>query len=232
MLDPEALAELAARLGDSDDAELRRRAGWRTPSHQSTLALTEYAGRSYVVKAPRGGGLIRLLTAWLIRREYRIYRQLVNMPGAPECAGLLPGSRLVLEFKNGRALRDADIADRQAYFADLLDILKRMHARGIAHGDLKNKDNILVLADGGACVIDYGIAIRYKPGFHPINHALFRLAQRLDFNAWVKHKYRRHVEHITPEDAVYWQRSRLEDIWYRVRNRIQRMRGHATSRKP
>lgn len=232
MLGPAELKALNDRLEDSDDSELRRRARWRTPSHQSTLGLVEYAGRHYVVKSPRGHGLMYWLTAWLIRREYRTYCQLMNMPGVPACAGLLPGSRLVIELMDGTALRDATIADRETYFADLLAILQRMHARGIAHGDLKNKDNTLVLADGRACVIDFGIAVRYRPGFHPLNHALFRLAQRLDFNAWVKHKYRRHVDEISDADRQYWNRSWIEDVWYRMRNRIQRWRGHATSRKP
>ncbi len=218
-----------AWLAASDDAELRARGNWQTPSHQSTLRLLEHEGKQYIVKAPRGRGVMRWLTRHLLRKEYRLYQQLTNMPGVPQCLGLVRNEYLILEYIGGQSLRHAQITDHETYFAELLNILKRLHARGVAHGDLKNKDNLLVVAGSQPVIIDFGIAVRFRPGFHPFNHFWFRLAQRIDYNAWIKHKYGRRPENLDPADLPYWNRGPAEHFWRGVRNLIQRVRGRSTS---
>ena len=51
-----------------------------------------------------------------------------------------------------------------------------------------------------------------KPGFAPINHYLYRLAKRFDFNAWAKLKYDGRFEEMTAADRVYYHRTRIEKL--------------------
>jgi serine/threonine protein kinase len=76
-----------------------------------------------------------------------------------------------------------------------------MHAAGIAHSDLKRKENILVGPDETPFLIDFGIAaarpriagIRIGPGF--------ATARQMDWNAWIKLKYGGRPESLPADDA-------------------------------
>ena len=52
---------------------------------------------------------------------------------------------------------DADLPTRLRALADVCDAVSHAHARGVVHGDLK-PGNILIDADGGPRVIDFGVA--------------------------------------------------------------------------
>ena len=78
--------------------------------------------------------------------------------------------------------------------------------------DLKKKDNLLVTHHDEPCVLDFGAAVIKKEGFHPINHFLYRLAIRFDYNAWVKHKYHNNMHNIDAADQIYYQRTSIEKI--------------------
>lgn len=212
------------------DASLREHARWQTPSHQSAVHLVEHDGRRLVVKTPHGRGVRYWLTRRLISREYKIYQLLQGMKGIPPCLGLTPEGWLVLEFVPAHNLRGNPPADRAHYFTELRRTLHKLHEHGIAHGDLKNKDNLMVGENSTPYIIDFGIAMRWRPGFHPLNHFLFRLARQLDYSAWAKHKYRGQTDPVADEDAVFMQRSLLERGWHHLRNGIQRLRGHSTSK--
>jgi serine/threonine protein kinase len=97
----------------------------------------------------------------------------------------------------------------------MLDYIEQMHARGVAHFDLKKKTNLLVTAGDEPCLIDLGVAVIYKAGFHPLNHYLFQLASIFDFNAWVRHKYNNQLQQISDEDRPYYQRTWIESVSYK-----------------
>ena len=107
-----------------------------------------------------------------------------------------------VEYVAGTPYRDARFGDRDRWFARLLEILRTIHGRGVAHGDLKSKGNLLVTPDERPCVIDFGTAFILKPGFHPINNGLFRTGRQLDLNAWVKHKYHGFYRNASDEDRA------------------------------
>jgi serine/threonine protein kinase len=122
-------------------------------------------------------------------------------------------------------MRHATISDRELFYAEMLKTIESIHARGVAHGDLKRKDNILVTQDSRPCLIDFGVSIFRKPGFHPFNHFRHSFSHQHDFNAWVKHKYDRKFQDISPEDAKYHQPLRIERMartikknWLKIKN--------------
>ncbi|BAU49965.1 serine/threonine protein kinase [Sulfurifustis variabilis] len=202
-----------------DEAELVRRIEERlragSPAHsgyQGEIHVLEYHGRRLAVKVAAGFGPLAWLGRLTLRREARAYENLRGFAGSPACLGLLRGRYLVLDYVEGVPLRRAKDFDRAAYFETLLAYVKELHARGVAHADLKRKDNLLVVEGRRPCLIDFGAAIVRKPGFAPINHLLYGLARQFDYNAWVKLKHRRRIDQAPPEDLGYYRRTRTEKL--------------------
>lgn len=180
--------------------------------YQGHVFLYEGKGERLILKAPTGWGLGRLIRQAMLRNEYRVYSRLSGLWGVPRCYGLLNGCYLVLECVDGVPIRRAQIADRNLFFETLLNLIKELHTAGVAHGDLKKKDNLLVLEERTPCVIDFGVAVVRKPGFSPLNRYLYNLARRFDFNAWVKLKYDRKFENMAGEDREYYNRTVVEKV--------------------
>jgi len=180
-----------------------------------TFVLNADAKR-LVVKAPLGRGLTALVSRWMLYNEYRVYRRLEGMEGVPACYGF-PGRRyLVLELIEGIPLREAEITDPEHFFGTLLVRIRSMHRRGIAHGDLKKKDNILVVGGRDPWLIDFGVAVVRRDRFAPFNRYRFRLFQRFDYNAWVKLKSRS-LARLSASEQGYYHRTLVEQVAGRIK---------------
>ena len=160
-------------------------------------------GLHLVVKTPLGSGVLRWFRLIQLRQEYEVYLKLAGIEGVPACYGLLQGQYLLLEYIDGESLRTAEVNDHQHYMQRYLQLIKNIHLRDVAHGDMKRKENLLVVDGKEPCIIDFGVAVIRKNGFHPLNRYLFNLAKTIDYNAWVKHKYRRDYANISEEDRQY-----------------------------
>lgn len=191
-------------------------AGGRPRAHaygyQGAVYVWEHRGRRFVVKVARGTGARGWLARWTLRREYAAYRRLDGFAGSPRCHGFLKDRYLVLDYVEGVPLRRAEITDRQAFFDALFGHIAELHRRGVAHADLKRKDNLLVIDGRRPCLVDFGAAVVRRPGFAPINHYLYRIARRFDLNAWAKLKYQGRLEHMLPEDRAYYRRTAVEKL--------------------
>ena len=68
---------------------------------------------------------------------------------------------LLLEFIEGQPLRlsDNELVDRDKFFSALLVLILATHRAGVAHSDMKRKENILVGREGMPYLIDFGSAI-------------------------------------------------------------------------
>lgn len=179
-------------------------------SNQGTILLQQEGDRKLIVKTAMGKGLVLKARQKTLRREFAAYQRLEGLAGVPECYGLLDNRYLVIEYIEGTPYRQAVWADRDAWFVEFLEILRGIHARGVSHGDLKSKGNIMVTVDQKPCVIDFGTAFVRKPGFHPINNRLFEYGARLDMNAWVKHKYHGRYADASEEDRALLNYGRIE----------------------
>ncbi|MGH8863731.1 MAG: hypothetical protein ACREVZ_03660, partial [Burkholderiales bacterium] len=206
--------------------EARIRAG--QPAHasgyQSPVYLYESEGRRFIVKAAAGGGVAGRLRRWMLRREYDAYQRLTGFAGSPRCYGLIDGRYLVLEFIDGLALRSGQIDDRHTFFDTLFAHISELHRRGVAHADLKSRENLLVIGGRLPCLVDFGAAIVRKPGFAPFNHFLYELARRFDFNAWAKLKYQGRMEELTPEDSPYYRRTVIEIVARAIKRSYLRLK--------
>lgn len=180
--------------------------------YQGQTLLYRDNDRRLVIKAPAGRGIRKWIATLMLRHEARVYEQLTGFPAAPRCYGLLRDRYLVLEYIEGAPARHAGIADREAFFAELLAHIKTLHARGVAHSDLQKKDNLLLVDGQHPCLLDFGAAVIRKSGFAPFNHFHYRFAERLDFNQWVKFKYQGQLENMSAADRQYYRRTRLEKL--------------------
>jgi RIO-like serine/threonine protein kinase len=199
-------------------------AGARLPhkaGHQGAVHVIVHKARRYAVKAATGRWPLRSLRERHLRHEYRAYQRLRGVRGVPHCHGLAGGRYLVLDYVSGPNARDAQFVDRDAFYDRALRIILEIHSRGVAHADLKRRDNILVTAGEEPLLVDYGIAVLRRPGSHPLNRWLFDLARRLDLNAWIKHKYRHRRDDITDADRVYYRPMLFEALWRGARRAVR-----------
>jgi serine/threonine protein kinase len=211
---------------DNEPSELERWLNSERPKAPATLLGQGYQATVHrydspvgpvVVKSPHRSALLGYFGRLAIHREHRLYRQLEGIPGVPRVHGLLDDRHLVLEAIEGPSLREHESAllgDR--FFADLLETIDAMHAAGIAHGDLKRKDNILVGPNGRPYLIDFGIACR--AGRRGFKRWRFEWTKQLDYNAWIKLKYGRNPAGISAADATRYRPLWIERIarWIRV----------------
>ncbi len=194
--------------------------------YQGAVYLVETPGGPVIVKKAMGRALARVVRRAMLRREYSVYRLLHGIPGIPRCLGLHQDEELVLEFIDGRSLREAQLApeERERVFAALLDLIQAIHRAGVAHGDLKRKDNILIGPGGRPYVIDFGTAVSAPPRAGIVRRMLFRQLRRTDLNAWVKLKYQRQWVEIAPADRQFFRPTLPERI-----ARVARRAWHAVT---
>jgi tRNA A-37 threonylcarbamoyl transferase component Bud32 len=191
---------------------------------QADVHLYREDHRNYVIKVASGWGISRLVRGLMLRNEYRAYRQLAKFEGVPSCYGFLEGRYLVLEYIDARSLREAKPADPDSFYAKLFDLIEGMHRSGVAHGDLRNKKNVLIGKGQNPITIDFGIAVSLKKKGSAINGRLFEALRQADYNAWVKLKYRL-LKYAPDHDRNYFRWTPFERLWRlkkRYRKRLRR----------
>ena len=188
-------------------------------SNQGIVLLFEGDGLRLVIKTAMGRGPLRKARQATLEREYAAYQRLQGVEGVPACYGLLAQRYLLMEFIEGTAYRHATFKDRDQWFAELLLVIQAFHARGVSHGDLKSKTNMIVGNDQKPYIIDFGTTILHKDGFHPVNNHLFEYGKRLDINAWVKHKYHGRYKNASEADRQLLNYSKLEYVVRKLRGR-------------
>lgn len=207
-------------LGGLTEEELREwvRASIRTGTntlgqgYQGHVYLYEAGVRQLVVKSAIGRGPMHLIRRAMLRNEYKVYSTLAGFAGIPRCFGMLDGRYLVLEYVHGVPLPRAAIADRDQFFARLLELIQQLHRAGVAHGDLKKRDNVLVVEGCRPCIVDFGVAVVRKQGFAPLNKYLYRLYRRFDLNAWVRLKLDRRTRQLLEEANELYRFTRVERL--------------------
>jgi predicted Ser/Thr protein kinase len=195
-----ASAKLTAEIAAAIAAGAGRELG---SGYQASVHLYRTSAGDVVVKQPHRGGTLSALWRSLLRREHLVYERLHGIAGIPRSFGLV-GDGLALEYVAGPSLREneARLVDRDAFFAKLLTTIEAMHAAGVAHGDLKRKNNLIVGSGEQPYVIDFGIAVRRSARNGLFNRCVFAPLTQMDLNAWVKLKYGRRIDPETERDVL------------------------------
>jgi serine/threonine protein kinase len=111
--------------------------------------------------------LIRWFGRRQLKREQRALRRLRGLQGIPRVLGEVKPYALLLEPMHGGAItrfrrrRPEEIAPMLERLGRLVEA---MHARGVAHLDLRKRDNILVTEGGEPSIIDFNASIAFEPG--------------------------------------------------------------------
>lgn len=185
--------------------------------YQGDIQTSHIGATKVLIKSAAGGPWIVWLNRILLRHEYQVYLRLAGIRGVPACYGFFQGRYLVLQFIEGQTLRHATIADHSAFFAEMRAVLAAIHARGVAHGDLKRKDNILVSTDSHPYLVDFGVSTFRKPGFRPVNRFWHGFCHQHDLNAWIKHKYNRRFQDMSAEDSALYRPLLIERLARRIK---------------
>ena len=190
--DPRASARLASEVEAAIAANAGRELG---SGYQAKVHVYATTAGDVVVKTPHRRGPLAPLWRFLLAREHAVYERLAGIAGIPRSLGLIGGG-LALEYVAGPSLRELEprIVDREQLFAKLLATLTAMHAAGVAHGDLKRKDNIIVGPGERPYLVDFGIAVRRSATSAAWNRFVFEPLVQMDMNAWVKLKYGRRID--------------------------------------
>ena len=193
--------------------------------YQGKILHYDDTEHDFLIKVPHGQGLARKLHRHMLRHEYAVYQQLGDFAGAPTCYGLIDDQYLVLEYVQGRTIRNKRPLDEDEFHTKLLDYIRTMHAKGVAHMDLKRKDNLLVKTDESPCILDFGTAVIKKKGLHLLNQYRYKIGRQFDYNAWIKHKYHDRMEDISMLDRRYYKPTWVEVLASAVKSLYTTLKG-------
>ena len=96
---------LQRRLREFLADDQRRDAGLLSSGYQGLTYLYDQDGYKLVIKEAVGGTLTGWFHQLMLRREARVYALLADVEGVPHSPGLLDDTWLVLDFVDGRSLK-------------------------------------------------------------------------------------------------------------------------------
>jgi serine/threonine protein kinase len=148
------------RLTRENLAALRRRLHEGRNLTKAVIDRADLPGGPLAIKdvSPRPWWVRSVLGPWQLRREVRAYRRLAGLPGIPRFAAVIDARAIAIEFIEGHPLEDLPRHTLDPVFFERLEGLVRdLHDRGVAHGDLHHGD-VLADARGLPFVIDFSTA--------------------------------------------------------------------------
>jgi hypothetical protein len=131
------------------------------------VSLVSDGERSFVVKdfKPRGWLVRGILGPFLVWRELRAYRALAGHPDVPRLIGRIDARAFAVEYRPGQKMSRRLAGTLPADFLPRLEkAIREMHARGVAHLDLRHRSNVLADAAGRPVLIDFASALCFRPG--------------------------------------------------------------------
>jgi hypothetical protein len=205
-----------APLTRADLASDRARTLRRGAPRKADLVLVRTADGPVVVKDFSRKGLWgKTIGRMQIAREAKAYAWLGAMDGVTRFLGRIDPYALVLREVEGRQLAFArDLhSDGPAILARLRALIDRLHERGLAHLDLRGRENVLVRPDGTLVILDLAGAVRLRPG--SLAHRLFfPWLARADESAFLKWKLLLDPSGLTAEESTFLRRfRRVRSLW-------------------
>lgn len=150
--------------------------------------------------------------SWMVGRELSAMRILAGIPGFPQDAFRVDRFAFAYRFVPGIEIGQADPRLlTTAFFEELERLVGRMHARGIAHLDIRAAKNILVTDRGEPLILDFQSNVRLDglPRF------LRDLLVDIDRSGIYKHWARRSPGSLGEERTRLLERmNRLRRFWF------------------
>jgi hypothetical protein len=175
-----------------ENLEQRAQRELRTANpHRPRLLLVEMRDARAVVKdyRPCGWLLREVFGPKLLGREEAIYRVLEGCPGVPRVVGRVDRQALAVEYIEGRNAGEyADGTLPPEFFTRLREVVDAIHARGVVHCDLKNRQNVVVAEGYHPYIVDFSTAFTRRGRFGLLRRAAYQRFLLDDEKAVVKAK--------------------------------------------
>jgi len=169
------------------------------------LRVVELDGARIIVKDfRRSDFLFRLIVGpVLIRREFGAMRKLLGVEGVPQLVGRLDRFALAMEHVSGTSLEHvASGTLPNEFYSSLRAVIDEMHARGVAHCDLRSRGNVILTEDGSPCVVDFAACVYRGRGINPLSRWLFNQFVKADEHAVLLAKRRLSPELLTEQESA------------------------------
>ncbi len=177
----------------------RRLAVLKEDRYARSTLLEGPGGRRLVLKESilrlPPGVRVPALAALLARHEADLYERLAGIPGIPRLVSRPSPDSFLREFVEGTTVREARTLP-PGFFGSLEEVLRAVHARGVAYVDLAKEENVIAGADGRAWLVDFQVSVAREGALRP----LVGLLQREDLYHLSKMRLRRAPAEATAED--------------------------------
>lgn len=167
---------------------------------QSSVYLVDWNGTPAAVKDfSLTPPLFRFFVAPLLAgREAKALRHLNGTPGIPRFLGKVDRLAFALEYVEGRPISGVRKGEMpEEVFPRIAAVIEAMHQRGVAHGDLKRRSNLLLTPDNQVFIIDFAAAIIGKG---PLSKKLMGAVAQVDDKSLPRLKKFVAPELLTEED--------------------------------
>jgi hypothetical protein len=166
-------------------------------------------GQKAVLKMGRREPYAGIPLAWagrfLCARELRFYRALSDLPNVPAVLGEVGKTGFLHGYVEGRPLSRREKTP-DPFFGELMEVVQRIHQRGIAYVDANKPENILLGEDGKPHLIDFQISWDLTElGDWWLNRWWLARLQESDVYHVLKHKKR-----MRPDQLTEAERARVE----------------------
>ena len=96
-----------------------------------------------------------MLCPLLAQREARVLRRLRGIPEVPGLIRRAGRSAILIEQALGTKMVRSDEIGWALFFERLSELVAAIHAHGIAHCDLRSRNNVLIEEQGAPCIVDF-----------------------------------------------------------------------------
>jgi len=161
-------------------------------------------GRVVVKDFSRGDFLFRTMVGpILIRREYGALCKLIGVEGVPQIIAKIDRYAFAVQHIPGTSL-DQRLPKplTNVFYTDLKRVVAEMHARGVAHCDLRSRGNVMLGDDSRPYVIDFAACVFLGRGWNPFLRWLFGQFVLADRNAVLRIKQRNSPELLSDDEAA------------------------------
>lgn len=220
-----------ARLPHTVDCASQRYDLVETYKHDFFAATGLYRGDTglAVLKLNRVQPVLFVPLRWIGRllaaREIQAYQAAAGIRGIPALLGTVGDTGLMHAYVPGRPLQRRDTVS-DTFFAELRELLDRLHQRHMAYVDLNKRQNIILGEDGRPYLVDFQISLWWPPsGWRKMAPARWLLArfQRGDDYHFLKHKRRLRPDQLTDADRRALGRI---SFWIRLHRAVTRPLTH------
>lgn len=189
--------------------------------NQADIILYDSPYGAFVHKRPsKKNRVFYIVNNVLLKREYQTLKLLQDISCIPRVYDYDYG--IFMDYYPCKNLREYGRNNNLIppnFFNSLLRTLTILHQRGIAHCDLKRKENILVQDSGDCLIIDFGVCI-YRSNF--FFKPLFKLFTQSDLNAYIKLKYGNKFNLLSKEDQSIYRLTTIEKLLKMLRRLLRR----------